>query len=158
LARQVGTTIGPFDLILASPSPRALETAIAMGFAVDEQVDALGDIPQEVVDEIGHHERWSWDSPFSMFAGFVRRGGATARMGRRQHEAWATALEALPKGGSVLVISHGRVIEAGLVTCVPDGDYAAWGGPFHHCEGVRLHYADGLFSAPCILRCRPTPL
>jgi hypothetical protein len=35
LAREIGSQIGPFDLVLTSHSPRTLETAIAMGFAVD---------------------------------------------------------------------------------------------------------------------------
>ena len=33
LARQVGGETGPFDLVLTSPVPRSLETAVAMGFA-----------------------------------------------------------------------------------------------------------------------------
>lgn len=129
LARAIGATIGPIDLIVTSPSPRTLETAIAMGFAVDDQLDALGDIPPDVVDEIGHHDRWAWEAPFVRFAQVVAQGGATARMGQRQQEAWMHALESIPPGGRVLVISHGRVIESGLVTCLPDGDSAAWGAP-----------------------------
>jgi hypothetical protein len=39
LAREIGNHIGPFDIVLTSYSPRTLETAIAMGFAVDEQLD-----------------------------------------------------------------------------------------------------------------------
>ncbi|MBZ0278386.1 MAG: hypothetical protein K8I60_19725, partial [Anaerolineae bacterium] len=42
LARRVGETIGPFDRVITSTIPRAYETAIAMGFAVDEQLDELG--------------------------------------------------------------------------------------------------------------------
>src|SRR5262245_65240712 len=152
LARRVGATIGPFDLILTSPSPRTLETAIAMGFAVDDQLDALGDIPPEVVDEIGHHERWAWEAPFVRFAQAVAQGGATARMGQRQHEAWVQALESVPPDGRVLAISHGRVIEAGPVTCLPNGDFAAWDAPLRHCEGVCMQYAAGRFTDVHFLR------
>ena len=146
LAREIGNHIGPFDLVLTSHIPRALETAIAMGFAVDEQLDSLGDFPPEVIEEIGHHERWDWEYPFSTFALLVERGGPTARMGKRQQEAWMNALESTPANGSVLVISHGRIIESGLVTCVPSGDFASWGAPFLHCEGVKMNYAEGRFS------------
>lgn len=146
LARTLGATIGPFERVFTSPSPRALETAIAMGFAVDEQLEALGDIPMAVVDEIGHHDRWSWDAPFMRFAEVVAAGGATAQMGQRQYAAWRHALESLSPDGRVLIISHGRVIEAGLVVCLPDGDFASWGAPFQHCEGVRLRYEAGRFS------------
>src|SRR5262249_31853501 len=104
-------------------------------FAVDKQLEALGDIPHEVIEEIGHHERWAWQYPFLTLARFVDLGGPTARMGKRQEETWMNALESAPANGSVLVISHGRVIESGLVTCIPDGDFASWGAPFRHCEG-----------------------
>ena len=152
LARMIGATIGPFDLILTSPSPRTLETAIAMGFAVDDQLDALGDIAPEVVDKIGHHDRWTWETPFVRFAQVVAQAGATARMGQRQQQAWVQALESVPPDGRVLVISHGRVIEVGLVTCLPDGDFAVWGIPLRHCEGVRMQYVAGRFTDVHFLR------
>ena len=41
LARKVGETLGPYDLVLTSLIPRTVETAIAMGYAVDMQVDGL---------------------------------------------------------------------------------------------------------------------
>ena len=144
-ARRIGETLRPFDLVLASHIPRTLETAIAMGFAVDEQLDVLGDIPAAVWDEIGHQERWAWEQPFAMFAEFVARGGPTAQLGACQREAWVNALESVPTNGSVLIISHGRVIESGLVTTVPDGDFANWGAPFQHGEGIRLCYERGHF-------------
>src|SRR5262249_3758694 len=93
LARNIGAEIGPFDLVLTSPAPRTLETAIAMGFAVNDQHEALGDLPPAVWEEIGHHERWSWEEPFVVFAHFIRQGGATTQMGERQREAWIQALE-----------------------------------------------------------------
>ena len=145
-ARHIGAQLGPFDLVLTSQIPRTLETALAMGFAVDDQLAVLGEIPLAVWDEIGHQERWAWANPFVHFAKFVASGGPTARLGECQRQAWIQGLEAVPEGGSVLIISHGRVIEAGLVTCLPDGDFAAWGAPFQHGEGVTLTYAEGRFT------------
>jgi hypothetical protein len=47
--------------VLASVSPRAVETAVAMGFAVDDTVAMpSGYQPREVA----HHEQWSWPRPF----------------------------------------------------------------------------------------------
>jgi broad specificity phosphatase PhoE len=117
-----------------------------MGFAVNEQLEVLGDFPQEVLDEIGHQERWKWPQPFVAFAEYVVHGGPTARMAQRQRAAWLLALESIPDGGSALIVSHGRVIEAGLVACVPDGDFAAWGPSFRHGEGVKLTYQGGCFG------------
>jgi broad specificity phosphatase PhoE len=145
-ARRLGEHIGPFDRVLTSRVPRTLETALAMGFAVDDQLDVLGDIPAEVWDEIGHEERWQWPRAFVTFAETIARGGPTARLGQRQRAAWQQALESIPDGGSVLIISHGRVIEAGLVACLPNGDFENWGAPFQHGEGIRLAYQAGCFG------------
>jgi broad specificity phosphatase PhoE len=155
LARKIGDEIGPFDLVLTSPVPRALETAIALGFAVDDQPEALGDLSPAVLEEIGHHERWTWKEPFITFAHFVRQGGPTTWMGERQREAWVRALESAPTSGRVLIISHGRIIESGLVTCVPDGDFSTWGPSFHHCEGVRMTFDEGRFHGVQLLRVLP---
>ena len=145
-ARRIGEVIGPFDLVVTSLIPRTLETALAMGFAVNDQWEVLGDIPATVWEEIGHQERWSWDNPFAVFAKLAAGDGPTALMGRRQQEAWTQALDAVPANGKVLVISHGRVIEAGLVTCVSGSDFAHWGSPFQHGEGVQMQYDQGHFT------------
>jgi broad specificity phosphatase PhoE len=155
LARKIGGETGPFDLVLTSPVPRALETALAMGFAVDDQPEALGDLSPAILEEIGHHERWAWEAPFVTFARFIGQGGPTTQMGERQRETWAQALQSVPTDGRVLIISHGRIIEAGLVTCIPDGDFAKWGPSFRHCEGVRLTFDDGRFQGVQLLRVLP---
>src|SRR5262245_25818161 len=155
LARRIGGEIGPFDLVLTSPVPRTLETALAMGFAVDDQLEALGDLSPAVLEEVGHHERWTWEEPFVPFAHLVRQGGATTRMGERQRETWVRALESVPASGRVLIISHGRIIEVGLVACIPDGDFPAWGPSFRHCEGVRLRFDEGRFQGVQLLRVLP---
>ena len=36
LARRIGKEAGPFDLVVSSPELRASETAVAMGFAVED--------------------------------------------------------------------------------------------------------------------------
>ena len=155
LARKVGGEIGPFNLVLTSPVPRALETAIAMGFAVNDQPEALGDLSPAVLEEVRHRERWAWEEPFVTFAHFVRQGGPTTRMGERQREAWVRALQSVATDGGVLIISHGRIIESGLVTCIPDGDFAAWGPSFRHCEGVRITFDEGRFHGVQLLRVLP---
>jgi broad specificity phosphatase PhoE len=152
VARELGAHTGPFDVVLTSLVPRTLETAVAMGYAVDEQLDVLGTMPPEVVEEIGHHDRWRWTDPFTTFAQLATSGGPTGQLSRRQREAWVQAVESVPPAGRVLLISHGRIIELGLVACVPDGDFVAWGAPFQHCEGVRLEYDQGRFTNVQVLR------
>jgi hypothetical protein len=39
LARLVGRSLGSFAFVVTSASPRAIETALAMGYAVDDTAD-----------------------------------------------------------------------------------------------------------------------
>jgi broad specificity phosphatase PhoE len=142
-ARRIGATLGPFDMVLTSTIPRTLETALAMGFAVDDQLAALGEIPLAVWDEIGHHERWEWEDPFAHFAAIIAQNGATAALGRQQLQIWWQTVQGLPEDGAALIISHGRIIEAGLVCCFPQADFPTWGQPFQHGEGIALAYEAG---------------
>ena len=48
LARRVGEGMTAFDRVYTSTVPRAFETGIAMGFAVDRQIDLLSSMPQDV--------------------------------------------------------------------------------------------------------------
>ena len=55
LARRAGDgefgAVPPYDLVVTSTVPRAFETAIALGFAVDEQLEALSTMDDEVFAE-----------------------------------------------------------------------------------------------------------
>ncbi len=145
LARQIGETIGPFDRVITSTVPRAFETAVAMGFAVDEQLEQLtmtGDALQE------------WPESFAAAAGMIRAGGAVADFARTQVDLWRTIVAALPDGGSALVIAHGGIIELGAVACLPNADHASWGSACEFCEGIRLGFDGQEFIGAEILRVR----
>src|SRR5512143_551109 len=77
LARLVGENLGPFDRVVTSALPRAFETAIAMGFAVDEQVELMNTCGEDVGREV------SWPQPFSVYAKAIKRGDAAARYAKR---------------------------------------------------------------------------
>ena len=51
LARRVGETMGRFDLVVTSDLPRAFETAIAMGYAVDREEPLLGRFGDDLAEE-----------------------------------------------------------------------------------------------------------
>src|SRR3954468_18275748 len=73
LARRVGEGLGPFQRVITSGLPRAFETALAMGFAVDEQAELLSEMPLDAYDEI------DWKAGFAGLAQAVKLGGAAAR-------------------------------------------------------------------------------
>src|SRR4051812_10285400 len=73
LARRVGDTIGPFDRVITTSLPCALETAIAMGFAVDEIHDYFYSMGDEIDAEI------AWDAGFAAWAQAYRKNGPVTR-------------------------------------------------------------------------------
>jgi len=146
LARRVGSSIGPFHRVVTSPLPRAFETAIAMGFAVNEQFDQLSEMGGDVSAEL------HWAAGLAEFARVVTQGTATGRFARAQAELWRSIARSLPDGGRALVITHGGIIEAGAVACLPEADHSAWGPACDYCEGVRLGFSGDAFTEAEILR------
>lgn len=137
LARAVGEGMGPFHLVVTSSLPRAYETAIAMGFAVDEQVPWLSNLPDGFEDEV------PWDAGISRIAAVARSlpEGAVAQFARKLAAFHRDLAARLPENGRALVISHGGIVETSAVGCKPDEDYTAWGPAFGYCEGVRMYFA-----------------
>ena len=130
-ARLAGSDLGAFDRVITSDLPRAIETAIAMGFApdlIDERLASMGD---DVSAEV------AWDAGFAGIADAVAREGATAGFARRQHDLWLAIASELPEGGRALIVTHGGFIEAVAAAMrgeiSPDGDRAC-----DYCEGARF--------------------
>ena len=146
LARLVGQNLGPFDRVVTSTLPRAFETAIAMGFAVDEQSDLLSSYGSEVELEA------PWPLSLADYAEAIRRGGAAALYANRLADLYRKLADYLAEGRAALVINHGGVLEMGAVACLPEADHAAWGPHFEYCEGVRLFWDHDKFVDAEILR------
>src|SRR5215475_12767625 len=70
LARRVGENLGPFERVVTSTLPRAFETAIAMGFAVDDQIELMSSYGMGVEYEA------PWPQTFASYAKAIRRGAA----------------------------------------------------------------------------------
>lgn len=146
LARSVGQGMGPFHYVATSELTRALETAVAMGFPVNEQSPLLntygGDVEREA----------PWPLPFHHCAEIVRQDGAAARFAWRLADYYQMILDRIPDGGSALVVNHGGVLELGVVACLPDADFSSWGESAGYCEGARLFWEGGRFTRGEVLR------
>jgi len=154
LARAVGAELGPITYVLTSAAPRAIETAIAMGVAVDDTVDLpSGYVPGEV----GFHEQWTWAQPWVRYAELVGRGGGLAAATQAHQAAWTRAVAAVADDATALVVSHGGAIEPTLVACLPQADHKQWGALLGHCDGARLGFADGAFVDLRFRRAPTTP-
>lgn len=134
LAKLIGKTAGSYDLVITSPLPRAVETAIAMGFEVDETMEELGEITAATIDEIG------WPNSFEGIMRIVAQGGPCARIADDQAKLWRRIAGRLSDSERALIVSHGGVIELGAVASLPEADHSEWGGAIGYCEGVRLNF------------------
>lgn len=146
LARLVGQNLGPFDRVITSSSPRAFETAIAMGFAVDEQNELMSSYGKDVEREA------PWPLSLAGYAEVVLRGGAAAKYAGQLVAVYTKLVDYIAERRAALVINHGGVAELGAVVCLPDADHFAWGSHFECCEGIRLFWEDGKFVNAEILR------
>jgi broad specificity phosphatase PhoE len=146
LARFIGEELGPFDRVITSQLPRAFQTAVAMGFQVNEQLELLNTYGDFVEAEI------PWPASFDEYAAPLLRNGAPKRYAQRLLEYYTHLAESLADGGAALVITHGGVVEIGAVVCLPNADHAAWGSYVECCEGVRLFWDDDKFINVEIVR------
>jgi broad specificity phosphatase PhoE len=141
LARLVGQNIGPFDRVVTSTLPRAFETAVAMGFAVDEQNELMSTYGSAVSNEA------PWPQPFYNYSGITKQEGVAARYAKKLAKYYAGIMEFISEGRSALVINHGGVVELGVVGCLPDADFSNWGDSVDYCEGARLYWDDKFIRA-----------
>jgi broad specificity phosphatase PhoE len=139
-ARTLGAPMGPFARVVTSVVLRARETAIAMGFAVDEEIVTLAS-DEEMYAEVGVSRWWEASQPFAALASVVAARGPTWRYAHALVALWRDILTPLSDGAAALVIAHSGDLEIALVACFPAADHGAWGAPFGPCEGARLVFA-----------------
>jgi broad specificity phosphatase PhoE len=146
-AREVGETIGPFAWVVASIVPRTLETAIAMGFAPDVCIDhGGGPLWEASLEEVPFHAQWEAEQPFVMYRDAIARGGAMRDLAQLQVEVWRDALGHVADGEAALVVTHGGLIDSGLVHALPDADHSSWGPPISQLEGATLTFDGARFE------------
>jgi len=146
LARLVGQSTGPFDRVVTSTLPRAFETAIAMGFAVDEQSDLMSTYGREVEKEA------PWPLSFADYAEVVQGNGVSTKYARKLAKYYAAIMNFIAESRSALAINHGGVVELGVVGCLPGFDFSSWGGSVEYCEGARLYWDEDKFVKGEVLR------
>ncbi len=142
LARRLGDEMGPFARVVTSPLPRAYETALAMGFAVDQQVDILASLPDDASP---------WDVGFSGWGRRCRQQPSVTRHGRRLCDLLTGLARGLADEQAALLITHGGILELAAVACLPEANHAAWDATCDYCEGVRLPYEAARGFTDCRL-------
>ena len=146
LARRVGESMGPFARVITSDIPRAFETAIAMGFAVDDQSQEWSTYGEAVEVEIGNCVN------MADLAKVTETGKATAKLCKSLAELMKGIAQGLNEGESALVVSHGGVLEIACIGCLPRAKHSSWGDYFGYCEGARLAFSADEFVSIELLR------
>ena len=146
LARLVGETAIAYDRVFSSPLPRAIETALVMGFEVHAIIDDLSDISEETTRGI------AWPNSYSGVMQIIKSGGACAEYAYKQAALWKEIAEKLSDDEHGLIVTHGGVVELGAVASTPLLNHAEWGDAAGYCEGVRLDYKGGAVVNATILR------
>ena len=147
LARSIGAGLATFNRVVTSPKPRAIETAEAMGRTVDATLAALAEMP----DDVGVPMESVRPRTFSDYAGMVRLSATAAAYASSQAELWRIELERVPDGGTLLMVSHGGMIELGAVAAVPR-IAPSWGAALGYMEGVRLRWDGRRWISGDVLR------
>jgi broad specificity phosphatase PhoE len=145
-ARRVGNTMGDFDRVVTSTLARAYDTAIAMGYAVDAELASLLPFDEIVTTEM------DLGVSYAEAARAFKLGNHATACGQKMVKLWSELVSAARDGGAVLAISHGDVIELGVVACLPNADHAAWGAVSSYCEGARIAFDGAQFVDVSILR------
>lgn len=139
-ARRLGASMGPFAHVATSVLPRTRETALAMGFAVDQELVTF-EPNDEMYAELEVNQWWEQPQPFVALAGLLAQKGPTWRYAHALLSLWRDVVMSVPNNSSALVIGHSGELEIVLVACFPNADHANWGLSFAPCEGARLTFA-----------------
>lgn len=138
-ARQVGDSLPRAGYVLTGPDRRHVETALAMGFAIDEAIDWPSGYVPGIVE---HHDQWRWERPYLRYAELLRSSTGLRAVVDEHLRHWRRAMSMVPDGESALIISSGGSIEPVLVAAVSRAAHAEWGPALHHLEGATLAF-DG---------------
>ncbi|MGD0717977.1 MAG: phosphoglycerate mutase family protein [Thermoplasmata archaeon] len=148
-ARALGGTIGPFYRVVTSPRPRAIETAVAMGFAVDYEMPELGHFPEDL--ELPSEAAVGARIPFETWARALKHDPRLREYAQTQEFLWRSVLDGVPDGGQVLMISHGGIIEVGALGADLEGARRLGEG-LHYLEGVRMEWTGTKWARIAPLR------
>ena len=148
-ARAEGERLERVKYVAVSESPRTLETAIAMGLAVDDIVGIGG---ANSTGEVEFHEWWDWPDPWAAYAERMSARPKLAAFAEAQFEIVRQAVARIGDGEAALLVGHGGWIEPTVVAAVGRDHLENWGPSFNHLEGVTLAENDGIYAVAGVHR------
>ncbi|MHA2091540.1 MAG: hypothetical protein ACW98K_11830 [Candidatus Kariarchaeaceae archaeon] len=136
LARKVGESMGDFDYVVTSTIERAWETALVMGYAVDEMRPELIVFGEDVNKEL------MMETTFSGLKSKYTEKKVIRDYTDFQLHFIKQILNKIEDEQSLLLVSHGLIIDLPLFVMFPQDDPTKWGSIFSYCEGYKVRY-DG---------------
>lgn len=134
LARHVGDSLGSYHYVVTSTVPRAIQTAIALGYEVNETIETIGEVPEDILSIVG------WPKSFAEVTQVIGDVAKVSACAKSQADVWRKVAASLPDNTSALLVTHGSVIELGAVACMPNADHATWGDAMGYCEGLQMSF------------------
>ena len=134
LAKSIGLDQVRFNCVATANIPRAIQTAITFGHEVTMLDDALGHLPRSVFDKC------AWPSSFAEMSLALSRHKSVASFAQKQADLWSDIANQIPELGSALIITHGAIIELGMLASLPEENHVTWGTAIGYCEGMRLRF------------------
>lgn len=141
LARQAGTGLGPYAVVITSHLVRAIETPVAMGFAVDRTVEELGLYPETLPEQI------SWPAPLAEIQPRLAGYPELVALAGTQAALWKRLLSEIPDEEAGLVVTHGGLLEIGTIALLNDLGLPVEGDAFAYCEGIRIRAGGTIIEA-----------
>ncbi|MEH6403581.1 MAG: phosphoglycerate mutase family protein [Sneathiella sp.] len=136
LANFAGTCMGEYDRVFTSTLPRSTETAIAMGYEVNECIDELGKLPEKILVKL------AWPNTLQSIAKVMETNADCSQFAKDQASIWFNCIRELPVDSRILIISHGGIIELGALGSIKRNISTNLGSAFGYCEGFTLEYKD----------------
>lgn len=130
-ARNASARDRAFALVVATPIPRAVQTAVAMGHAVDEEDWTMATMG-------GAMDAFPWQDGFSAMQRALRADPVAAAYATHQRAQLRHWLGRVPPGEAALVVSHGGIAEIGIISLLGETDAGPLGASLDYCEGARL--------------------
>src|SRR5437870_8396513 len=139
MAQAIAKRAGPYSLVLASPLPRAKETAQLIAGRLDATDPGLlpemgGVIGDRIFGEMRALADW---------AEVLRERDDARKFATEQLATWARVAMRVAEKDRVLAISHGGIIELPAITLARRLRKPLDGASFGYCEGVVITYAKG---------------
>ncbi|MCT4493234.1 hypothetical protein [Bosea minatitlanensis] len=133
LARRVGAHLGPYEAVLTSNLARAIETAVAMGFALNDISEEIGLYPEALSEQL------EWPASLEKIDHRLSLFPEHQILASKQVASWKSILPKIPEKGCGLIITYGTLLEIGAIFLLREIGRPIEGPAFAYCEGLRVH-------------------